>query len=80
MDRWRGREDEIASLRDAINAGIARAEDDDDAAEMDLMAGEGSGRIQSIEPAADLVRAITADAERVLAGSEEQRRAERAYP
>ncbi len=66
MDRWSGREEEIASLREAINGGIARAENDGDADEMDLMAGEGSGRIQSIEPAADLVRAIAADAERLL--------------
>ena len=64
-DRWSGREEEIEARRDEIKEGIARAERDGDADEMDLLAGEGTGRIRSIEPAADLVRTIAADAERV---------------
>ena len=66
VDRWIGREDEIVLLRDEIRAGIEQAKQKGDAAEMGLMAGEGSGRIRSIEPAGDLVRTIATDAERAV--------------
>jgi nitronate monooxygenase len=62
-DRWIGRDDEVPALRDEIRARIERAKRDGDGSEIDLLAGEGSGRITSIEPAADLVREIAADAE-----------------
>ena len=66
-DRWIGREAKIPAVRDDINAGIAAAMDRDDPTEFDLMAGEGSALITSIEPAAHLVREIAAEAERILA-------------
>jgi len=65
-DRWIGREESIQAARDEINRGIDAAQRRADGTEVDLMAGEGSGRISSIEPAGDLVREIAEDAERVL--------------
>ena len=67
-DRWIGREAEIPAVRDEIKAGIARAARDGDGAEIDLMAGVGAARIRSVSPAADLVRAIAADADRDAGG------------
>jgi nitronate monooxygenase len=66
LERWLGREDEIPAARAEIEAGVERAQREDDPAEIDLLAGVGAGRITSIEPAGQLVREIAADAERVL--------------
>lgn len=57
-DRWIGREEEIEAVRHEIERGIEVAKARDDGSEMDLLAGEGVGRISSIVPAADLVRQI----------------------
>jgi nitronate monooxygenase len=65
-DRWVGRESEISANRDAISAALDAAIERDDATEMDLMAGAGSGRIHDITPAEALIREIAEDAERVL--------------
>jgi nitronate monooxygenase len=67
-DRWIAREDEIPGARQEINEAIEGAKLRGDAAEMDLLAGEGAGRISTIRPAADLVREISADADRILGG------------
>jgi NAD(P)H-dependent flavin oxidoreductase YrpB (nitropropane dioxygenase family) len=65
-DRWIGREEQISAARQDINKGIESAEDRDDETEIDLLAGEGVGRISTIRPAGDLVGEIAEDAERVL--------------
>ena len=66
LDRWIGRDTEIPAARDEINRALRRARDRDDARELDLLAGEGSGRISSIRPAASIVHDVVRDAERVL--------------
>jgi nitronate monooxygenase len=65
-DRWIGREADIPARRDEINRALESAIRRDDASEMDLLAGEGSGRIGSVEPAALLVGELAADAERFM--------------
>ena len=64
--RWLDHEEAIAANRAEIQAGIKRAREAGDTAEMDLLVGSGAGRIQTLEPAGALVGALAADAERVL--------------
>lgn len=66
VDRWIGRQSEIAAARAEIDAGVEQAEVRGDAAEIDLLAGEGVGRITDIRPAGELVREISVDADRIL--------------
>jgi nitronate monooxygenase len=69
LDRWLGREGEIEASRVAINEAIDQAYERDDAAEMDLLAGAGVDRINTIEPAGELTRSIAAEAESILDGA-----------
>jgi nitronate monooxygenase len=57
-ERWIGREDEIPVHRDEINAALATAISRDDAAEMDLLAGEGAAHISTLTHAGDVVRTV----------------------
>jgi NAD(P)H-dependent flavin oxidoreductase YrpB (nitropropane dioxygenase family) len=54
-DRWIAREGEIEARREEIMQGLAAAEERDDWNEIDLLAGEGSARIESVRPAGELV-------------------------
>ena len=67
LDRWLGQEGGIGAARTEIAAAVAEAYAHDDGAGIALMAGEGVDRIGSIEPAGDLTRSISAEAERILA-------------
>ncbi|HEV7127612.1 MAG TPA: nitronate monooxygenase [Ktedonobacterales bacterium] len=66
IERWLGHEDAIAGSRARIQAGIKRAREEGDTAEMDLLVGMGAGRIDALEPAGELVRRIAADAADIL--------------
>jgi NAD(P)H-dependent flavin oxidoreductase YrpB (nitropropane dioxygenase family) len=66
VDRWIDRQGEIPVVRAEITAGMEQAELRGDAAETDLLAGEGVGRIRDIRPAGELVGEISADAEEIL--------------
>jgi nitronate monooxygenase len=65
-DRWIGRDEEIVESREEILEGIAAARQREDAEEIDLLAGEGVGRISAIKPAAEVVREIADDADAIL--------------
>jgi len=54
-DRWIAREGDIQAHREEILQGLAAAEERDDWNEIDLLAGEGAGRITSVRPAGELV-------------------------
>jgi NAD(P)H-dependent flavin oxidoreductase YrpB (nitropropane dioxygenase family) len=64
--RWAGREGELVrslpSVRAEFDVALAQA----DHTRIAVMAGEGSARIQSVLPAAEIVRTIVADAEAAL--------------
>ena len=65
-DRWAGREDELAAHLEEVRAACDRADREDDPQGMALLAGEGAGQIDAIQPAGAIVRAVAAEAERVL--------------
>lgn len=65
-DRWAGREDELAAHLDEVRAECERAEREDDPRGMALLAGEGVGQIDAIQPAGAIVQSVAAEAERVL--------------
>ncbi len=64
--RWAGRENDLAISLDQARADLAAANAIKDHDNMTLMAGEGSSRITSIEPAAEIVRSVVAEAEAAL--------------
>ena len=65
-DRWAGREDELAAHLEEVRAACERADRADDPQGMALLAGEGVGQIDALQPAGAIVQAIAAEAERVL--------------
>jgi NAD(P)H-dependent flavin oxidoreductase YrpB (nitropropane dioxygenase family) len=66
-DAWDGRESELQERMEEVEQLVWQAERADDPRLIALMAGSGSGAIQEIRPAADLVLEIAADAERIVA-------------
>jgi NAD(P)H-dependent flavin oxidoreductase YrpB (nitropropane dioxygenase family) len=69
VERWLGKEEELRTQhadRVGEEAREARARDDRD--EMKLFAGQSSGLVGGIEPAADVVRRISREAEELLVG------------
>ncbi len=62
---WQGRDDELVARRDEVRAQL-RAAPAGDTQITKVAAGTVAGIIDSIEPAADIVRTIIADAERIL--------------
>jgi NAD(P)H-dependent flavin oxidoreductase YrpB (nitropropane dioxygenase family) len=64
--RWAGREDELAMSLPAARADFGAASASGDHSRINLLAGEGSSRIESIVPAAEIVRSVVADAETAL--------------
>jgi NAD(P)H-dependent flavin oxidoreductase YrpB (nitropropane dioxygenase family) len=66
---WAGREHELRRRRTEVAAGIARAAREDDAERGELNFGQAAGLIDRIEPCADVVRALVAEAEAALSQS-----------
>jgi NAD(P)H-dependent flavin oxidoreductase YrpB (nitropropane dioxygenase family) len=63
---WAGRENELRRRRVAVAASIARAAREDDAERGELNFGQSAGLIDRIEPCAEVVRSVTAEAEALL--------------
>ncbi|CAA9544452.1 MAG: Enoyl-[acyl-carrier-protein] reductase [FMN] [uncultured Thermomicrobiales bacterium] len=66
-DAWHGREAEIAGRRVELQRQLETAETDADPRDAAVWAGSGAGLIHAVEPAADIVRRVVAEAERCLA-------------
>ena len=68
IDRWQRRWDEGRADPAAALAEIAQAESDGRLEDLFIFGGQSAGIITDVLPAADIVRILTADAERTLAG------------
>jgi NAD(P)H-dependent flavin oxidoreductase YrpB (nitropropane dioxygenase family) len=66
IERWAGREWEVRLRRSEIAAGLRSARARDDAAESNLQMGQTAGLITAIRPAAEVVREVVAEAERII--------------
>lgn len=66
IDRWSGRESDIPTHREALQAEIAAGEARADLAVAGVSAGVGAGLITSALPAAEIVRSIVQEAEILL--------------
>jgi len=66
VERWAGREWEVRWRRNEIAAGLRAARERDDAAESNLQMGQTAGLITAITPAAQIVREVVAEAERII--------------
>lgn len=64
--RWAGREGELAASLGPARAEFAAAKAAGDHSRLNMLAGEGSARIDSILPAAEIVRSVVAEAEAAL--------------
>jgi nitronate monooxygenase len=65
-EQWHGQEEELVARREELDAEFAAAVSSGTAEWSAAWAGSASGLIHSIEPAGELVRRITADAESIL--------------
>jgi len=68
-DRWYGREDELRAAAASEMVSYAKAVAEGDVANVSPLAGEAVGLIHDVEPAAEVLRSLTSEAERVLAGA-----------
>lgn len=68
-DRWHGREDELARWIGTHREEHATNQQANDPDETSLYAGQAAGLITSLEPAADIVRRLTAEAEEAIRAS-----------
>jgi nitronate monooxygenase len=66
VERWLGREEELRRRGAEAGQAAAEARARDDREEMKLFAGQSSGLIGSIEPAGQVVRRVSAEAEAIL--------------
>lgn len=66
IERWAGREGEVRRRRAEVAGEIARARAEDDAANGELNFGQTAGLIDAIEPCADVVRRMVAEATALL--------------
>ena len=66
VERWIGRENELRKRRAEVAAGLQAARASGDVEEATIALGQTAGLIESIEPAGDLVRRISADAEAII--------------
>jgi NAD(P)H-dependent flavin oxidoreductase YrpB (nitropropane dioxygenase family) len=66
IEQWSGREGELRRHRAEVAQAIARAAADGDAASGELNFGQAAGLIDSIEPAAEVIRTLIEDAEALL--------------
>lgn len=64
--RWVGRENELAASLPVARADFQAAQASKDHSRLNLLAGEGSSRIDSILPAAAILRSVVAEAEAAL--------------
>jgi NAD(P)H-dependent flavin oxidoreductase YrpB (nitropropane dioxygenase family) len=67
IERWAGREWELRQKRDQVGPALAAARQRDETEEYSLGTGQTAGLISDIRPAAEVVRAIVADAEAIIA-------------
>jgi len=65
-DTWHGRDDELPARRSELHAQLVQAARAGDGRIAPTRAGNAAGLIHAIEPAGDIVRAIIAEAERIL--------------
>lgn len=65
-DRWHGHETALLAQLDAVRAQLAEAEASCDINLLPFLAGVGAARIRDILPAAQIVRDVVRDAERIL--------------
>ncbi|HYM90903.1 MAG TPA: nitronate monooxygenase family protein [bacterium] len=66
VERWVGREWEVRQRHHEIARGLRAARERDDAGESNLQMGQAAGLITEVAPAADIVREIVAQAERII--------------
>ena len=66
IEEWAGREGELRRCRAEVSARLRRAREMGDRDQAALMVGQTAGLIDAIEPAGDLVRRISVDAEAIL--------------
>jgi len=66
VNEWLGREDELRAKREEIAPSLQAAHERDDASRMPVYMGQGAGAIDAVHPAADVLRMICDDAERIL--------------
>jgi NAD(P)H-dependent flavin oxidoreductase YrpB (nitropropane dioxygenase family) len=66
IERWAGREWAVRQRRNEIADQLRAARERDDAEESNLQMGQTAGLITEITPAAEIVRQIVAEAERIL--------------
>jgi NAD(P)H-dependent flavin oxidoreductase YrpB (nitropropane dioxygenase family) len=66
VEEWVGREGELRQRRAEVSARLGRAREAGDRDHAALLVGQTAGLIDAVEPAADLVRRISADAEAIL--------------
>ncbi len=66
IERWAGREWEVRQRRNEIAGQLRAARERNDAEESNLQMGQTAGLITGITPAADIVRQIVAEAERII--------------
>jgi NAD(P)H-dependent flavin oxidoreductase YrpB (nitropropane dioxygenase family) len=66
VEQWIGREGELRHEQSAVGERLRRAREDGDVEQGVLLVGQTAGLIDAIEPAADLVSRISADAESIL--------------
>ncbi len=65
-DAWHGRDDELPARRAELHAQLVQAAKAGDGRIAPTRAGNAAGLIHAVEPAGDIVRAIIAEAERLL--------------
>ena len=65
-DEWHGRENEIAERREELAPKVQAGEADFNSGLRAILYGQGAGAISAIRPAAEVVRTICDDAERLL--------------
>jgi NAD(P)H-dependent flavin oxidoreductase YrpB (nitropropane dioxygenase family) len=66
VQEWLGREGEVRARRSELRERLARARESGNVSESAPLVGQDAGLIESIEPAADVVRRIVEEAERLL--------------
>jgi NAD(P)H-dependent flavin oxidoreductase YrpB (nitropropane dioxygenase family) len=67
IERWAGREWELRQRRDQVGPAVAAARRRDDTEEYTIGTGQTAGLITELEPAAQIVRDIVAQAEAIIA-------------
>jgi nitronate monooxygenase len=65
-DAWHGRDEDVVARRDELRAELVRAAKAGDGQIAPTRAGNAVGLIHAVQPAAEIVRQIIADAERIL--------------